>query len=425
MRAFGELIDYNFHKLSLSRAYTASDRLLAKKSELEEFLYKQEKTLFNFDEAIVLYDLTNTYFEGTCRSNKKAAFGRSKEKRSDCRLVTLGLVLNKEGFLRRTEMLPGNVSETKTMQAALEQLSGRGDGTKPTVIMDAGITTEENLQYLSAEGYTYIVASRKRNPVMPEGECTLVKEKGGNTVKVKLVKNTETNESELYCHSTGKEQKESAMKSAGCQHYEEGLTALADGLSKKGCTKKYDKVLLALGRLREKYKRVSHRYEVEVTQSEKKIATGITWKQKAEENSSDGVYCLRTNTDLSEKELWKTYMMLTEVEEVFRCLKSELGMRPVYHQKTNRVDGHLFISVLAYHVIQTIMYKLKQHRICLEWETLREMLSDQYRITTTMTNEEGKAINIRQSSEPTHEQKRIYDALRLSHRPGHKLVTVI
>jgi transposase len=424
--ALGELIDYNFHKLSLSRAYSASDRLLAKKSELEEFLYEQEKSLFNFNEAVVLYDLTNTYFEGTCKSNKKAAFGRSKEKRSDCRLVTLGLVLNKEGFPRRTEILPGNVAETKTMEAALEQLSGRVDGgTKPTVIMDAGISTEENLAYLSREGYTYIVVSRKRNPIMPEGECCLVKEKGGNTVKVKLVKNTETNESELYCHSTGKEQKELAMKSAGCQHYEEGLTALAEGLHKKGCTKKYEKVLLAIGRLNEKYKRVSGRYEVEVTQNEEKLATTITWKQKVEENSSAGVYCLRTNTDLSEAELWKTYMMLTEVESVFRCLKSELGMRPVYHQKTERVDGHLFISVLAYHVIQTIMYKLKQHKICLEWETLRESLSDQYRITTTMNNEDGKAINIRQSSEPTYEQKRIYDALQLSHRPGRRLMTVI
>jgi transposase len=313
------------------------------------------------------------------------------------------------------------------MQSALEQLSGKDESaSKPTVIMDAGIATEENLQYLSSAGYTYIIVSRKRNPTMPEeGECTLVKERGGNTVKVKLVKNTETNETELYCHSTGREQKELAMKGACCQLYEEGLMALAEGLSKKGCIKKYDKVLLALGRLRERYKRVSGRYEIEVTQSEQRIATAITWKQKTEEHSSNGVYCLRTNARLNEKEIWKTYMMLTEVESVFRCLRSELGMRPVYHQKTHRVDGHLFISVLAYHVIQTIMYKLKQRKICLSWESLREVLADQYRITTTMTNEDGKAINIRQSSEPTHEQKRIYDALQLSHRPGRRLVAAI
>jgi len=261
---------------------------------------------------------------------------------------------------------------------------------------------------------------------MPEGgECTIVKQEKNNTVKVKLIKNSETNENELYCHSTAKEKKENSMKETCAKHYEESLATLAAGLNKKGHMKKEDRVLVALGRLREKYKLVSGNYDVKVKSDAKKIAIELTWKRKREDNPSNGVYCLRTNTNLSEKELWKTYMTLTEVESVFRCLKSELGLRPVYHQKTTRVDGHLFISVLAYHIIHNIRYQLKQQKITNSWSYLRETLSEQFRITTTMTDSNGKAINVRQTSEPTCDQRFIYDALHLPYYPLKKSLSII
>jgi len=430
----GELINYDFNRLSLDKLYKASDVLLSKKEALENFLYEKEKSLFNLDEVITLYDLTNTYFEGSGCYNDKAEFGRSKEKRSDCRLVTLALVLNRDGFPKRSEILPGNISEPKTLKDILQKLQTNDSTTKPTIIMDAGIATEENLEYLREEGYIYIVVSRKRNPVMPEGgEEILVKEQGDNIVTVKLVDNSETDERELYCSSTAKAKKEQGIRDTFCQRYEENLTKLAQGLHKKGCVKKYDKILIALGRLKEKYKRVSGRYEVAVEKGDEDpkaknsaMAVALTWTKKEEEKSPLGIYCLRTNnTDWSEQEIWKTYTMLTEIESAFRCMKSELGMRPVYHQIAYRVDGHLFITVLAYHIIHSIRYQLKQHNIDFSWSAIREILSNQYRITTMMAKDDGKTINVRQTSEPTQWQRKIYGALDLAYYPGKRRVAMV
>jgi transposase len=426
----GELIDYDFNRLSLDKLYRVSDALLSKKTSLEQFLYEKEKTLFNLDDVVTLYDLTNTYFEGGGQYNTKAAFGRSKEKRSDCPLVTLALVLNRDGFTKCSEVLSGNVSEPKTFKGILQKLDICDKAIKPTIIMDAGIATEENVKYLRDEGYTYIVVSRKRNPVMPEGgEETIVKAQGDNIVTVTLIKNAQTDERELYCSSTGKAKKEKSMRSAFCQRYEAGLTELAQGLHKKGCVKKYDKILIALGRLKEKYKHVSGKYEVELKRGDAKksdVAIALTWSQKEGEQSTLGIYCLRTNnTSWNEQEIWKTYMMLTEIESAFRCMKSELGMRPVHHQITRRVDGHLFITILAYHIIHSIRYQLKGRNIDFSWKAIREILSEQYRITTTMTEDSGKTINIRQTSQPTQWQRKIYSALGIAYLPGKRRLAIV
>lgn len=419
----GELLDFDFQHLSLDRFYKISDTLLAHKDSLEPFLYEKEKNLFNLKETIILYDLTNTYFEGTGRFNTKARFGRSKEKRSDCPLVTLALVLDGEGFPKNSSILPGNISEPKTLADTLKQFDT--STARPTIIMDAGIATADNLLYLKESGYTYIVVSRKRNPVMPEdGDKVFVRKKLGKTISVKLVKNEKGEENELYCHSEIQERKERNMEDTFCKRYEESLTELAKGLGKKGCVKKYDRVLVALGRLREKYKRVAHRYDVAV-KKDKTTAASITWDKKAAP-SSNGISCLRTNNlNWSESEIWKTYMLLTEIEASFRSMKSELGMRPVYHQITNRVDGHLFITVLAYHIVHSIMYQLRDHDIDYSWSTLREILAEQCRITTTMKKDDGRTINIRGTSDPTALQRKIYKALNMQPRPGKKTKTIV
>ena len=430
----GELVGYDFNRLSLDKLYKISDVLLSKKDALENFLYEKEKSLFNLDEVITLYDLTNTYFEGSGKYNDKAAFGRSKEKRSDCRLVTLALVLNRDGFPKRSAILPGNISEPKTLKNILQKLHTDNKATKPLIIMDAGIATEENLKYLKEQGYTYIVVSRKRDPVMPEaGDEIIVKKQGENVVTAKLVNNLETGERELYCNSTAKAKKEEGIRDTFCQRFEEDLTKLAQGLHKKGCVKNYDKILVSLGRLKEKYKRVSGKYEVTVEKDDRdekdaknRVAVSITWDKKQEEKSPLGIYCLRTNNpDWDEQRLWKTYTMLTEIESAFRCMKSELGMRPVYHQKTNRIDGHLFITVLAYHIIHSIRYQLKQQGVDLSWTAIREGLSNQYRLTTMLATDEKQTIHVRQTSQPSQWQRKIYSLLGLAHHPGEKKVAIM
>jgi transposase len=418
--ALDELLETDFSNLPLKLLYQISDSLLKYKTVIEEALYCREKDLFQLEEVVTLYDLTNTYFEGKAAGHPKAKRGRSKEKRSDCRLITLGMVLDSSGFPKRSEVFAGNVSEPSTLQKMLEKLTGQN---KPTLVMDAGIATKENLKWLNESSYQYIVVSRGKNLTMPEGkEKVLVKESASNTVQVALVKNEMTNEFELYCHSTAKEAKSTQMVSQAMARYEMELKKLAEGLHKKRGTKECKKVLGRLGRLKEKYKKVGYLYEVTVTtdeQKEKVIDLVWTKCEEAIQEKQRGIYCLKTNrTDLDANTFWKIYTMLTDLESAFRSLKSELGLRPIYHQKENRIDGHLFISVLAYHLLHVIRYQLKGQGIHANWQTLRELLSTQCRITTTARLKNGKVLQIRKTSSPDVNQSEIYKALNIATHPG-------
>ena len=182
-----------------------------------------------------------------------------------------------------------------------------------------------------------------------------------------------------------------------------------------------------MGRLREKYARAAQYYEVSVEQDAASgKATAIAWQRtKPVEQTLPGVYCLRTNqADWDESTLWRTYTMLTDLEAVFRCLKSELGLRPIYHRKTDRVSGHLFISVLAYHLVHTIRFQLKAAGIHLSWEGIRRALAGQDRVTVTLKRADGKTVHIRKATRPEPRQQRIYDALGISDRPGRTEKTV-
>lgn len=414
--ALDEIIGTDFSNLPLKSMYKITDLLLKHKSEIETKLYSREKDLFNLEETITLYDLTNTYFEGRCLDNPKAQYGHSKEKRTDCCLVTLGMVLDSSGFPKKSEIYSGNISEPKTLQDILKNLTEE----KATVVMDAGIATEENIKWLKDNEYKYIVVSRKQKISMPDSEEIIVKKTRNNIVKASLIKNEETKELELYCHSSAMEAKNKQMVSKAEERYELKLKNLSNGLTKKGCTKKYEKILESIGRLKEKHKRISRRYDISIkTDEKKKLVTAITWKKIEKTSKQSGVYCLRTNRDdLDAETFWQTYTMLTDLEAAFCSLKSELGFRPVYHQKEKRVDGHLFVSVIAYHLLHTIRYQLKMKGINASWDTLRELLSTQCRITSTLQLENGKTLQIRKSSSPDANQLSIYNALGLGLHPG-------
>jgi hypothetical protein len=418
--AIDELLETNFSNLSLKNFYQIADLLFKHKKTIEEALYQREKDLFNLEETITLYDITNTYFEGRSLANPKAQYGRSKEKRSDCVLIALGMILDSSGFPKKSEIFPGNIGEPKTLQKMLETL---GDDNKATVVMDAGIATKENLAWLREKNRKYIVVSRKRNLVMPENcDHVIVKEDKNNLVQVSLVRNEETNELELYCHSQAKAEKTKQMISKFTTRFENELQKIQDGLNKKGCTKDHEKVLLKIGRLKEKYKKIGKFYEVSVTADDQnKNAVELTWIKKEDivNSKNVGVYCLRTNRDdLDEKTFWETYTMLTELEAAFCSLKSELGFRPIYHQKEDRIDAHLFISIIAYHILHTIRYQLKENGIHSSWQTLREVLDTQCRITTTLSLENGKKVQIRKTTSPDTNQLQIYNALGIDTHPG-------
>ncbi len=424
-----DLLETDFHTVSLDAIYKIGDQLLKHKQKLESHLAFIENDLFHFEDTIVLYDLTNTYFEGSASTNAKAHRGRSKEKRSDCPLVTMGLVLNEQGFPKRSDIFPGNVSEPGTLKEVINQLN-HTKTERPIIVLDAGFATETNLEWLRENQYPYIVSSRQKLSEAPHDlQYETVKEENSLKVEAAQLFNTETGETELYCRSEARKMKEQSMQSSFQQRLENDLQRASIALRKKGGTKDYKKVLERVGRLKEKHKRISSYYEIEVKPDKTgSQAVEIVWKIMTEKisNQFQGLYKLRTfGLKYTSKKLWNIYVMLTEIEEGFRCMKSELGLRPIFHQKEKRVDAHLFITILAYHVMQTIRYQLQAANIHHRWETIRENMSTQVRITTTMRLKNGRQLHIRDSSDPEPIHRSIYQALNLTQKPGNRTKTII
>ena len=451
--ALAELLAFDYGQQSLSGLYRASDLLWDHHDEIESFLYRQHCALFDAEETITLYDLTNTFFEGTGKYNAHAAFGHSKEKRSDCPLVTLALVLDSNGFSRRSRIFAGNVSEPSTLQKMIDQLRTPVDAeqknegatqrqerqapsqqpldlrTPPTVVMDAGIASDENVTWLREQGYPYIVVSRKRHMEFDENRCVAVNEREHDTVRAMRVERAD-GEIELYCHSERKEAKERAINERFSKRFEQALQHLADGLDKPRRLKSVEKVREKIGRLRQKYSRAAGSYEV-TTQTDDSGKTVIALQYRRIERDDDpdahpGVYCLRSNqSKWDEAKLWRTYTLLTDLEAVFRSLKSELGMRPVYHQKTARVEGHIFITLLAYNLVHQIRLTLKAHAINDSRETIRTTMSTQMRTTTTLRGAGGEQIHIRKSTYPDASQQILLRALELDWNPGQTQKTIV
>ncbi len=227
-----------------------------------------------------------------------------------------------------------------------------------------------------------------------------------------------------------REQKEQAMQDRFAERFEAALQSLADGLPKKGTIKRYDKILERIGRLKEKYAGAAQHYEVTVipdAESDKTVA--IAWKRQEKPHSQathPGVYCLRANfSDWDDQTLWETYTMLTDLEGVFRSLKSELGRRPIYHRQEKRVNGHLFITLIAYHLVQTLRCQLKAKGRHDSWQTLRAKMENQQRITVVLRREDGKTIHLCKASQAEPHQKEIYDALGISAQPGTTQKTIV
>ena len=413
----GELLDFDFCNISLQKLYDTSDLLLKHKVALEAHLEKEQRVLHNVTSTMLLYDLTNVYMEGQARNNPKAKHGHSKEKRTDCPLITLGLVVDEHGFPIRSKILAGNIGEPTTMEKAIQELGSELDLFKPTVVFDAGIASEANLEWLRKNGYHYIVSARQTPPSLDiEGEYMFAG--SDEQVKVANIKIEGEGDKWLICHSPGKEATASQMKTFFQKRFEQDLLNLQEGLSRPRGRKKYEKVVERLGRLKEKHKRIASCYEIEVIPSpDKTLASAVKWKvldEKLNERLT-GEYFLRTNRqDKNAKELWEIYNTLRKIEDAFRFMKSSLGMRPVYHQKEKRVDGHLWITILAYYLIQDITYRLRKVGVRDLWSTVRTSMNSRLRITAQVQTEEKKTLHIRSTTEPEQNHTRIYTALDIS-----------
>jgi len=438
--AIDTLLDYSFKDLSNNSLYRIADKIYEHKSEIEDYLNEKERDIFNLGESLVFYDLTNTYFEGRAEQNTKAQFGYSKEKRRDCRLVTLGLIIDEYGFPKTSRIMPGNQSEPESLLGMIAQLERidiseiektKGIKKDKTVIMDAGISTEDNLTMLQEYGYDYICVAR--NKALSESEINREKLKrivstSKNSIDVQMFINEKENI--LYCRSLLKSKKEQSMLDNYRKRFEEELQIAKESLSKKRGTKQYEKVLERIGRIKERNSSIAKYYHINIKKdAESETVQDITWwiiNSRDQEFNFSGSYFLKTTRrDLNEEELWNTYTMLSMVEAAFRSLKSELAFRPVYHRREDRSDSHLFIAVLAYHLLNTIRMKLKQKEIHISWERLREAMSTHVVITSTMKTKENKNILYRQTSEAEYFHNEIYQALNLNPKPLKSIIKIL
>ena len=367
-----ELPDLENLKINKNHLYKISKKLYSIKDKAEEFLSKKTNELFDLQDTVILYDLTNTYFEGIKKDSNYAKFGRSKEKRTDARLISLALVVNVFGFVKYSKIYSGNISDGSTLEKTIEDLEQRRiDKTaKPIIAMDAGFSSESNIKMLKEKGYDYISVSKRKlkDYVLEKNDTEQVEiqDKRGGKIKLSKVK-TDGDETFLYIKSDNKAKKEDSMVDKIGERFELGLEEIKLALSKKGGTKREDKVHQRIGRLREKYKSVHGQYDIEI-QAEKGKVISMKWNKIKEKKEFSGIYFIRTSLKDSEENLFKIYNTLTEVEASFRVLKTDLALRPVYHQTDDNVLAHINLGILAYQIVSTIRYQLKQKGITHGWK---------------------------------------------------------
>ena len=434
--AICELTHYPKEKLTKDKLYKNALELYKIKDKLEQHLSSRTNELFDLEDKIILYDLTNTYFEGRKVNSKLAQFGRSKEKRSDAKIIVLALVINQEGFLKYSNVFEGNTSDSKTLPAMVEKLrKSTSDSTKKAVVvMDAGIATEENLQLLAEKGYHYLCVSRtqlKDYKIVDGAVEHQIQTQGKQTIALTRVENGTDSDYYVKVKSPGKVLKESGMKAQFEARFEEELQKISQGLGKKNTVKKLDIINRRIGRQQQKYPSVSKYYNITVTSDEKASkATGLTFAKDAnklqEIEEKLGVYFIRTNMAVEqETTLWTIYNTIREIESTFRTLKTDLDLRPIYHKNDDATLAHLHLGLLGYWLVNTIRHKLKKGGIKHDWSEIVRIGNTQKLVTTTAINGLDEQITIIKASKPEEKLSQIYTLLNYKPYTQRKLKFVV
>jgi len=462
--AVEELLDVKVNQFGDDRFYRISDKLLQHQERIETELYQREQDLFNLSNSIFLYDLTNTYFEGSAAGNPRAEYnGNQKEKRMDCPQVVVALVVDREGFIRRHRMFNGKMTDAKSLKGIISDLQKEFQDTPmPTLIFDRGVISEENMELLkSYKHLKYVVACRVAEETsfiddfQTQPFCELEGRADQKKSKVEVFLKEHNGMLYLLCKSEGRKTKETAMRNNVEAKLEAELRNLATQIQ-KGRENNPVNIERRIGRFKERYASVAKYFTITYRHREfsyrvapearlpkrlakslqnvrskvdantisfpalkKKLASlaekypdayanlqihlkepGLSWETidelEQQQRDLDGNYLLKTNrSDLQQHEIWHLYMTLTRMEQAFRDLKTHLGLRPVYHQKEVRVDGHIFISILAYHLLHTIEYTLRQHRCHSRWATIKRLVSTHRYSTIQLPTVAGPVLNIR------------------------------
>lgn len=414
------------------RFYNAADELYDQKERIEDLLYQRERELFpDAAYTIYLYDITNTYFEGHGLNNTLTARGHCKSKRYDCPLVTLGMVVNGDGMPICSQIYKGNQSEPETMEGMMKRLSDRLHGSqipliKPTVAMDRGIATNDNVKWLRENGYSYIIIKREDDSALYRqifetqrdafelisSNKSVYGEENNVYIRKELCADTD-GICRILCYSEGKARKEQAISNKKGNPFLEDVTNLRKSIQ-KGTIKNKDKIEAKLQRIIIKHGRKAANYDTTLELNDGKVTDVSAVRKTVEETPLYGCYVIEsTHKEMTAQEIWKLYMTLTRVESAFRSMKETLGLRPVYHQKAERTEAHLFITVLAYHLLATIENLMTQQGDTRTWGTLRKVMSTLMRGTVSMRDDKGSTYHLRISGEPEVEHQDIMDKLRI------------
>ena len=424
--AMGDILGTNFSELNEDYLYRNLDVLHPNRELIERELAEQERTLFNLDETIYLYDLTSTYFEGQAKQNPQAKLGYSRDKRPDCKQVIVGLVLDRDGFPKAHEVFDGNVQDRGTVGHMLDVLERRaGKKAGLTVIVDRGMAYKENLDEIRHRGYHYIVAGRQpeRNEWLDEME----KDEGWEEVirkpsprnpfqkktKVEIKRERKGDELFILCRSDGRQEKDRAIRDKQEGRLLQDLEKLKRRIE-GGRLKRADKINQAIGRLKGRYPRVARYYAIEPNAEGKSLSWSEDSDKKARAQKLDGTYVLKTDhQDLTTDEIWRSYILLTRVEDAFRDMKSPLMERPIFHHLKHRTQTHIFLCVLAYHLLAIIEQYFLNQGIHTSWSTLRDELSTHQVVTVVLPTESGGVLRIRKGTTPETVHRQIYETLRV------------
>jgi transposase len=425
--ALPDILGRSLNTLCDEALYRNLDKLHPKRAAIEKGLAERERSLFNLADDVYLYDLTSTYFEGQCPRNPQAKRGYSRDKRSDCKQVVVGLVVNKEGFSKAHEVFDGNRADRTTVDEMLASLEKRL-GKKPggTVVVDRGMAYRDNIQQIRRRGYHYIVASRQGERV--EHLKEFEEETGWEEVirqpsprnpsqrksRVFIKRTMAGPEVRILCRSEGREEKDRAIREKHEARLVVDLTKLEERIA-NGRLKAPEKIQQAIGRLRERYPRVARYYDISYEPEARQLHWQECPSKKERAARLDGAYVLKTDrTDLTSDDIWRTYTLLTRVEWAFASLKGPLMERPICHQLEHRVQAHIFMCVLAYHLLVATEKMFLDCGVHTSWGTLREQVKTHQVVTVALPLTNGRTLRIRKGTTPEPVHREIYRTLRIT-----------
>lgn len=403
--AMDELLGEDFTIAEKDRLYRCLDRVLEHKKELFLYLRDRWRTLFNTRFEVLLYDLTSTYFEGQAEQNPKAKRGYSRDGRPDCLQVVIALVVSTDGFPLAYEVMDGNTSDKTTLRGFLEKIESTYGKAERMWVMDRGIPTEELLEEMrkpDRKTYYLVGTPRGRISAMEKKWLELPWQKVRESVEVKLW--SEEGELFVLAKSEGRREKEMAMRRRRLVQYLRALRRMRHSLPAR------DQLMMRIGAAKSKAGRAAAFVQISLPAEDEPVTReSFHFKLDREKFDKaelrDGHYLLRSNvTGGDPVELWERYVQLTEIEAVFKTLKSDLAIRPIHHQLEHRVDAHIFIAFLAYCVMVTLKKRLQVHAPGLTSKAVLEKMAPIQMLDVWLPTTDGRTLIMSRYTQPETDQ---------------------